>query len=86
MATNRVNPYTRLLEQFHAFAQKARAKKPVTMFVYKKADIDAELAWPLGDLRQRILAAKQLGREVEILEMNGDLVVQYVNRRPEYPL
>lgn len=82
----RQNPYSMLMERFAAFARKTQLKQACTMWSYPKDQIDNGAAWGMSQLRERVIAARQLGKDVEIIEKNGDLIVQYVNQRPEYPL
>ena len=77
------NPYTRLKEIGQRFANKVHSPKRRTMWVYPKARI--EEGWNLRDLRERVMAASQLGFEVLLEADDGDLHVIYQEKRPETP-
>lgn len=83
MATNRVSPYTRLMQQVHRFASDVKHPRTRCMWVYPKAKLSE--SWSLADLAQRVQAADQLGYDVRLRHAEDGLRVEYV-KRPNIPL
>jgi hypothetical protein len=42
-------------------------------------------SWPLTDVRERILAGRQVGYRVEVIAKDDDLIFQYVKDNPDAP-
>ncbi len=80
----RINPYTRLKDICNEWAEKVQFPHRRSMFSFKKVTIGSN-TWQLYDVRERVLAAKQLGYHVEVLVRDDDLIFQYVKDHPTTP-
>lgn len=77
-------PYERLVEETLRFLSRVLFPKKKEMWTYTKQDVDSA-RYAVGDvLRQRVIAARQLGYEVHIVENDGVISVLYVEKRPEW--
>lgn len=78
------NPYNRLKRiggEF--FLNKVKYRHKVEMWYYPKNRLDE--GWNLGDLYERVSAAKQLGYDVILEADNKGLIVKYVKSIPDIP-
>ena len=80
-----VTPYQQLLKNITEFCDKLATRHRRTMWTYPKDDIDNGSLWELDHLRERVIAADQLGYEVMISEVDGYLRVEYVKELPTIP-
>lgn len=79
----RISPYTRLQETGRAFFRKMVLPRKRHMFTLPNARTKPS-TWDMSAVYQRVEAAKQLGYEVVIETTSDDLVLKYVEKRPEY--
>lgn len=78
------NPYTRLLEKCAVWATRVRGPKILPMFVMRDV-MNADLSYSLKDVFERIVAADQMGFDVQLRVSDKDLFIEYVARAPEPP-
>lgn len=79
------NPYTRLLERARQYAFDVRHRYERTMWKYPKEKLAG--SWRLDDLAERVQAGDQLGYDVQLKVVDGDLIVRYIKRvEPPYEL
>jgi len=79
----RVNPYTSLMERFKEFGQKIAYRHTRLMWTYPAEKLNDH--WKLASLKERVVAATQLGYDVVLRENDGALQVFYVKQAPELP-
>lgn len=78
-----ITPYQRLLQQFTVFVDAVLHPTRVSMWRYPKAKLHEQ--WTLADLAERVAAAEQLGFNVWLRNVDGDLVVEYYRKPPARP-
>lgn len=76
-------PYQRLLEDITEWCQQVRFRRKVIMFNLTKDDL--ERGWTLADVRERTLAAEQLGYDVVLTADDEGLHAWYRKKVPEVP-
>lgn len=75
----RMNPYARLLCEIKEFAAMVKFPRRTTMWAYSAKDL--KKPWGLESLRERVVAADQLGFDTQLRALpDGGLAVQYVKR------
>lgn len=84
MSDKRITPYERLRQSAHDFACKVKYPRRCQMWLYPKDKLTE--SWSLHKLAERVAAAHQLGHDVMLsVSETGDLVVEYVEKRPDTP-
>lgn len=68
---NKLNPYSRLLQEVQRWMHEFRNPSTFPMFFWKTSDLNASMSYRLDDVYQRALAAKTLGFEV-VLEVDAN--------------
>lgn len=81
--TKRVNPYTRLQTECREWAFSVTHPRRKTLFRYD--DVTSGASWALESLRQRVLAADQLGFDVRLRVENKSLIAEYTKRPDDVP-
>lgn len=77
------NPYQRLMREAFGWAQNIVYRKRKTLWMYP---IDRlRDGWPLDGLYHRVLAAEQLGYDVQLEATDDGLMVKYVEKAPPMP-
>ncbi len=72
------NPYSRLLARARQFAFDVKHHHVKHMWTYPKVKLGEP--WNLVDLKERVAAADQLGWDVLLKVVDGDLRVEYHKR------
>lgn len=75
-----VNPYERLKEQFKKYVDSCEYRKSNTMFVLNKNG-----SYSMSDIYERILAANQLGHDVQLFAKDGQITIKYIENIPRRP-
>ena len=83
MAQKRISPYTRLQETGRRFFSKVVHPRKALMMTIPNAR-SSEKTWLSYEIFQRVVAADQLGYEVVLTVSDNDLVLKYIEKRPEY--
>lgn len=75
-----MNPYRKLEAEYEQF--RCRVANPIQrhMFTFHKSDLDAQVSFVMTTVRERVLAANQIGYDCVLKVENGDLVILYQKR------
>lgn len=82
--TKRITPYQRLLNAARQYADDVDFPVVRPMWSYPKNRLRE--FWPLDAVAERAAAAEQLGFEVVLSVVEGNLVMKYRSSRPARPL
>ena len=80
-----ITPYQRLLTQMREAWNKVEYARTVTMFYFRKDRLDKGEDFRMDDVRERVMAAEQLGYEVVLEVKEGALYMLYRKKPPERP-
>lgn len=83
MRTKPITPYQRLMEQFKCFANSVEYRKRIPMWTYPKNKLTE--SWSLKEVYERVVAAEQLGYDVQLSATEGGLEVKYIEKAPKRP-
>ena len=76
--TKPITPYQRLLTAVRQYIVQVNYPHTVLTYYFSKKGIDNNSGYSLQGLRERIIAARDLGYEIKLREKDGDIKVYYV--------
>lgn len=83
MKTKPITPYARLLNTLREYVDDVNNRHTRRMFLYPKGRL-AE-GWELGTIYARVVAADQLGYDVQLKATQEGLDVEYIKKLPNAP-